>query len=196
VADNGSTDRTAEIVRTLDGVSLLPVPQRGKGAAVVAAAQQSNANFFCFIDADLSADPSDIPALCAALLEEGHDIVIGSRLMQKETTKRGIVRTSLSQLFNSMRKWMLGIPVHDTQCGLKLMNARGREALIACQETGWFFDIEFLARAHKNGFRIKEMPVHWDEKRFAGRESKLSLSRDGWGALAALWRIRKRLVLE
>ena len=63
VAVNGSTDRTAERARKVNGISVLTIPTRGKGAAVVAAARASFADIFGFIDADLSTPPSSIREL-------------------------------------------------------------------------------------------------------------------------------------
>jgi len=196
VADNASTDGTVRAAKSVPGVSVLSVPVRGKGAAVIVTAQNSKADMFGFIDADLSADPEDIIPLLS-LVEEGEcDIAVGSRLIDAAAVNRGAFRTVSSRVFNMLRKSILGIGVEDTQCGLKLMNARGRAVLAACKETGWFFDIEFLFRAERAGLRICEVPVHWNEHHFADRASKLRLLRDGFGALAAMMRIRRRSVTE
>ncbi|MEK7106931.1 MAG: glycosyltransferase [Patescibacteria group bacterium] len=191
VADNASTDRTASIARGIKGVSVLSIPTRGKGAAVSAAARHSGADIFGFIDADLSADPTDILNLLSFVQSGGFDVAIGSRLIETTIVKRGAFRTLSSRIFNIFRKMIVGVGVEDTQCGLKLMNARGRKILASCAETGWFLDIEFLARAERAGLRIKEIPIHWNEHRFKDRKSKLALFRDSIGALRAMLRIRK-----
>ena len=195
VADNASTDGTADIAKGIEGVSVLSIPVRGKGAAVIAAALHSHAEFFGFIDADLSADPADIiPVL--SLVERGDcDIAIGSRLLDSTAVNRGMLRTMSSRAFNLLRKMIVGVDaVEDTQCGLKFMNARGREILASCTETGWFLDIEFLARAERAGLRIKEVPIHWNEHRFKDRKSKLALFRDSIAAVRAMIRIRKTVI--
>lgn len=194
VADNGSTDRTAIEAKKVAGVSVVTVSTRGKGAAVVECAKVSSADIFGFIDADLSADSSEIQKLLEPLLKHECDIAIGSRLLDTSLVKREWLRTFFSRLFNFLRKMVLGISIQDTQCGLKLMNNRGREVLSQSQEKGWFFDMEFLARAERQGLRIIEIPIKWDEHRFVGRESKLNLLRDGFGALIALVRISRRIV--
>ena len=189
VADNGSTDDTASRAEQIEDVSVLSVPNRGKGAAVVAAAGQSTADVFGFIDADLSADPNDILKLLEPLVRNECDIAIGSRLIDTSIIKREWLRTFLSRLFNLVRRVVLGVGVSDTQCGLKLMNVLGRNVLAGCEERGWFFDIEFLAQAERANLRIVEIPIHWNEHRFEGRKSKLNLVRDGFGTLGALARI-------
>ncbi len=191
VVDNDSTDKTASIAKGVGGVSVLSIPVRGKGAAVSAAARQSRADIFGFIDADLSADPRDIIPFLSLVETKVCDIAIGSRLLNTGTVNRGMFRTLSSRMFNVCRKIIVGISVEDTQCGLKIMNARAREILASCAETGWFLDIEFLARAERAGLRIREVPVHWNEHRFKDRKSKLVLFRDSIGALQAMLRIRK-----
>jgi len=195
VADNGSTDGTSDAVTSLklSGVVALTVPAKGKGAALVYAARQSTADIFGFIDADLSADPKEIGRLLQELSQRV-DIVIGSRLLDVAQVKRGFLRTLSSRIFNLLRRAMLGISVVDTQCGLKLMNTRGRDILRACVEQGWFLDLEFLARAERARLSVRELPIAWDEFHFPGRESKLSPFRDGIKAVAAMVRIRARLL--
>lgn len=196
VSDNASTDATASIAGGIEGVSVLSTSVRGKGAAVVAAARHSTADFFGFIDVDLSADVADILPLLS-LVERGEsDIAIGSRLIDTDLVHRGAFRTFSSKTFNMLQKMIVGVQFEDTQCGLKVMNARGRNVLATCTETGWFFDMEFLACAERAGLRIREVPVHWDEHRFADRSSKLNPLRDGLGALSAMVRIRRRCMAE
>lgn len=197
VADNGSTDGTAEFVQALNipSVEVLSVPQRGKGAAIIHAAHHSNADFFGFIDADLSAHPSGLVPLLDAI-RAGADIALGSRLLDEHLVKRGYLRTVSSKIFNLARKTMLGISVADTQCGLKLMNDRGRAVLRTCTEPGWFLDMELLARAERAGYELVELPVLWDEYRFPSRVSKLKVVRDGFGALYAMARLRHTLARE
>lgn len=193
VADNGSTDGTGHIVESLgmSRVSVISIETRGKGAAVVAAAQASDADIFGFIDADLSANPRHINDFLSVLASA--DVAIGSRLHKDARVDRNWLRSFSSKLFNFVRSLMLGIAVSDTQCGLKLANTQGRAELVKCLEHGWFFDVEWLARSDRAGLRIREIPVSWTEQRFAGRESKLHTIRDGIQSIAAFNRIRRRL---
>lgn len=191
VADNGSTDRTATAA-TEAGAVVWSQSERGKGAALIDAAIRSDADIFGFIDADLSADPKNFLDLWR-LLEGGADLAVGSRLLDEKGVQRGFLRALSSKGFNMLRKLLLGIKVEDTQCGLKLMNSRGKAVLRECQERGWFFDMELLALAEREGLMVKETAVRWEEFRFTGRSSKLRLLRDGVGALLAMLRIRRRL---
>jgi glycosyltransferase involved in cell wall biosynthesis len=81
VVDNGSTDRTAEIAAA-HGAQVVAEPQRGYGAACLAGlAAVRDPEVVAFLDADLSDDPSLLPSLCAPILENGADLVIGSRML-------------------------------------------------------------------------------------------------------------------
>jgi glycosyltransferase involved in cell wall biosynthesis len=81
VVDNGSTDRTAEIAAA-HGARVVAEPHRGYGAACLAGlAAVRDPEVVAFLDADLSDDPSLLPSLCAPILENGADLVIGSRML-------------------------------------------------------------------------------------------------------------------
>lgn len=194
VAENGSTDGTAEIVERagLSGVRVLRVPGKGKGLAIRTAAALSDADIFGFIDADLSADPSVIPHLIKRIVD-GSDIAIGSRMLDSDLVNRGALRTFSSRMFNVLAKIILGVDCSDTQCGLKFMNAKARQLMSRVEETGWFFDLELLALGSASGMRIEEHPVAWEEFRFPERQSKLRVVSDGMQAIRSMLRIRKRL---
>jgi len=196
VADNGSSDGTGAIVEALGNpaVSVLSISKKGKGNAIVETARASSADVFGFIDADLSADPRHIAELLAHLRDA--DIAIGSRLHKEAVVDRGVLRSLSSEVFNLMRKLALGLTVADTQCGLKLANVSGKKHLVLCQESGWFLDVEWLARLDGAGLTIREVPISWTEQRFSDRESKLNVVTDGLRALGAFVRIRNRLQNE
>lgn len=192
VVDNGSRDATAARARAA-GARVMSLAERGKGRAIVAAAQASEARVFGFIDADLSADPHDIAPLYAAVAAGTCDIAIGSRLLDTTHVRRSLPRTLSSHLFNGLRRAILGIRAKDTQCGLKVMNERGRMLLAAGEEVGWFFDVELLARAEQSSLVVREIAIHWEEHRYPNRKSRLRMLRDGFGAIVAMLRIRRRL---
>lgn len=201
VCDNGSTDGTAQEVTdcALPNVTLLTVAQKGKGAAVRAGAlfaRARGAEFFGFIDADISPHPKHFIEFYQ-LLKSGHaDSVIGSRFIDAKRVQRTPFRTITSKLFNWGRRFFFSIPVSDTQCGLKMFNQRAMDVLAECREVTWFIDTEFLAYAHARGLRILERPVEWNEYLFPGRGSKLRFIRDGVRAGFAMFRIRYRMMRD
>ena len=195
VADNGSTDQTKEkvIEANLEKVSVMTISEKGKGVGIRSVALLSNSDFFGFIDADLSADPETILPIFQILHAGEHDIVIGSRLMDKSQTHRGFFRTLTSEFFNFLQKIIIKLKIKDTQCGLKIMNRKGLEVFKRTKENSWFFDMEFLALANKDNLRILELPVAWEEFRYIDRKTKLSVLRDGFSAILAMFRVRSRL---
>lgn len=196
VAVNGTTDDTLQRIHEYrmsnPGCRLLAIecPEPGKGAAIRLATQNSQAEFFGFIDADLSADPEMILPMLEKVQKGEADVVIGSRLMDIKTTNRGLLRTLSSQFFNLMSHLMLGIKVKDAQCGLKIMNERAKNVLSACREKGWFLDIEFLAKLAQDGLIVAEMPVPWIEFRYARRKSQIKMLKDGLESIKAMRRIK------
>lgn len=194
VANNASTDDTGKKVTDarLKGVTLLSITEKGKGIAIRRAAEYSRADFFCFIDADLSVSPRSIPVFIDHLVL-GKDIVIGSRLLDETMVNRGYFRTLSSKIFNLISHIILPIQVRDSQCGLKCMNQKGKTVLTLCKETTWFLDLELIARAQVASLSIEELPVEWDEFHYKGRASKLHVVRDGFRALIAMGRIRRIL---
>jgi glycosyltransferase involved in cell wall biosynthesis len=84
VVDDGSTDRTADVVERWraehDGIHLLRQPNQGKGAAVRAAIPHMTGEIAVIQDADMEYDPADVPALIDPILRGFADAVYGSRL--------------------------------------------------------------------------------------------------------------------
>lgn len=195
VADNASTDGTKKLVegKNILNVKVYSVAQKGKGVAIRKVAENTETDYFGFIDADLSADPEAILEMINLLKENKCDITIGSRLLDSKKVHRGFWRTLSSKIFNFLQSMILGLNVKDTQCGLKIMNRNGISVFRQCEENSWFFDMELLALAVKNNLKILELPIAWEEFRYEGRKTKLSVFRDGFKALSAMFRIRNRI---
>lgn len=90
VVDDGSTDRTVELLEKNPGLytSLVKMPRNGgKGAAVKAGLKHATGDFVLFQDADMEYDPADYAKLLKPALELDADIVIGSRLMAPPLTR-------------------------------------------------------------------------------------------------------------
>lgn len=194
VADNASTDETAKIAKDA-GADVLRITEKGKGIAIRRSWERhlADSDILVFTDADLAADLAALPALVQPLLDRSADIVCGSRFISGAVCKRRFSREFASRLYRILQRLILGLPVHDAQCGLKAMtNEAARQVLPICQENGWLFDSELLAIAQKKRLKIAEIPVHWIEHRDPGRRSALHLFRDGWFFLLGLAKIKLR----
>lgn len=170
VADNGSTDKTPEVSRELSEeeprVSSTRLEQRGRGRALKLAWAASTADVRCFMDVDLSTGLESLPALVSAITDENYDIAIGSRLMpDSEVVGRTLKREITSRSYNALIRVLFPRKTfRDAQCGFKAVSPEVcRDVLPLVENTGWFFDTELLLLSLRAGYRIKEIPVHWED---------------------------------
>lgn len=179
VADDGSTDGTAEMVEhDFPQCRVLRAPRNmGKGAAVRRGMLAASGLFRLFSDSDLSTPIEELGPMMALVQARECDIVIGSRaLAQSRLVKRQPWWRELSgRLFNMIVQPISGLPFHDTQCGFKLFRDQAAEEVFVRQRsTGFAFDVEILMLAQFLGFSIREQPVMW----LNDTASKVSLLRD------------------
>ena len=198
VADNGSLDGTEKVVKKLilednilkDRLRYFKVSKKGKGRAIKEVARISEADFFGFIDADISPDPAKIVDMLNILINDQVDLVIASRLINTKTTNRSWWRTLSSRIFNFLGNLFLDLKVKDAQCGLKIMNKKVKEIIRNIYEDGWFLDLELLFKVQQKGLIVKEIPVLWVENRYENRKSHINYWKDFLGFLKAVKRIK------
>ncbi len=194
VVDDGSRDRTAELVRgAIVGwpeLSLVQLPQnRGKGAAVQQGMMSARGVHRLFTDADLSTPISELPKLQEAL-RRGAEVAIASRALRASEVQvhQPIHRELMGKTYNRLLRAMVLPGLFDTQCGFKLFTSAAAEscfARLACP--GFGFDAEVLLHARNLGMRVAEVGVVW---RNAKGTSVNSLP-DSWRMLAELWQLRR-----
>ena len=166
IADNASTDETLRIAMALaedlPDVRLLALTEKGRGRALRAAWERSEADVVCYMDADLSTDLRALPPLLAPLLSGHSDVAIGTRLASGSRVVRGRKREFISRGYNRLLHTVLGARFSDAQCGFKAVRTdAARRLLPAVRDEGWFFDTELLVVAQREGMRIHEVPVDW-----------------------------------
>ncbi len=198
VVDNGSTDRTAEIVRIWEQrdshVKLRMIHERGKGGAIIASwlAHQMDKDIFVFVDADLAPDVERLRDLVAPLLRAEADVVCGVR--GSLTLQRTWWRSFLSRVYRYWQRLVLCLPFSDVQCGFKAVSLRVvQDILPLLKEKKWLFDSELLAFVVSRGWLISALPIAWIERRFSSRRSALHVFSDGWEFVFGVWRIRRRV---
>ena len=167
IADNASIDKTLEIANNLSKkykkVKVLHLDQKGRGRALRAAWTQSKADIVSYMDVDLSTDLKFFPLMVDSLLQ-GYDVATGSRLMKGAEIKRSLKREILSRGYNVLVRLILGVNYKDSQCGFKAVTREIVDKIVPeVKDNAWFFDSELLFRAHKRGYKIKEIPVKWIE---------------------------------
>jgi dolichyl-phosphate beta-glucosyltransferase len=183
VVDDGSQDGTAQVIQSLaeahPWVRLLRNPiNTGKGAAVKLGILSAHGEEIAFCDADLSAPIEELDQLLACL-DGGYDIAIGSRVhaTPDKQVHRRVLRRLMASAFNLLVRALLVHRIVDTQCGLKTFKRPVALDLFSRQSLpGFAFDVEFLWRAQRSGYRIAEVPISW----VADAESRIRPLRDSW----------------
>jgi glycosyltransferase involved in cell wall biosynthesis len=157
VADNGSTDGSAEVARRL-GARVVSVPQRGFGAACSAGALVADPDdgVVCFLDADASLDPGDLVRVAAPVLAGDADLVLGARVPASRGAWPLHARLANRILARSLHR-RTGLRLTD----LGPARAVRRDALLALDLTDRRsgYPLQMVLAAAAAGLRIQEVPV-------------------------------------
>jgi glycosyltransferase involved in cell wall biosynthesis len=192
IADNGSTDRTWEIALELAAkdqkIQVTKLEKRGRGGALKKAWIQSDADVCCYMDADLSTSLDHLQPLIRAVADDGYDLAIGSRLISgARVTGRSLRREFTSRMYNLLFRTLFNTKIRDAQCGFKAISANAaKELLPLVKDNGWFFDTELLIIGEQSEYRIKELPVTWEDD----RNSSVNILSTGWHDVKGLLRLR------
>ncbi len=175
VVDDGSTDRTAELVREraaardprAAALTVMTVRHGGKGAAVRAGMLAAEGDLVVFADADMATPPEELPKLTAALADA--DVALGSRIQPDGSDMRATqpgYRRFLGSVFHLLASvWVVG-EVKDTQCGFKGFTREAAQDLFARQRvTSIVFDVELIHLARRRGYRLAVVPIRWRDVR-------------------------------
>ena len=169
VVSDGSKDKTAEIVKQMEsqikGLRLIDNKENhGKGFVVKQGLLEAKGEVRLFTDADNSTSIDQVEKMWQEL-ENGYDVVIGSRDIKGAVLEpaQPWYRRILGNVFNLFVQIVLGLwGIRDTQCGFKALTKKAVENIIPkCKIDRWAFDPEILVLAKRQGFKIKEVPVHW-----------------------------------
>ncbi len=181
VADNGSTDGSAELAERL-GARVVRAAERGYGSALRTGIQAARGRYVLMGDADDSYDFSAIEPFVLKL-REGNDLVVGNRL--RGEIRPGAMPWSHHRLGNPvltlLGRLFFRSPVGDIYCGLRAFRRRAYEAL-RLRTTGMEFACEMIIKSSLLGQRIAEVPIvlHKDGR---SRPPHLRTWRDGWRTL-------------
>ena len=193
VADNGSTDGTADIARQC-GARVIRVAQAGYGRACWEAAQASEGDVLLFVDGDGAADPQEAGSLLTEI-HRGADLVIGVR----EHVAPGAMTVPQrwgTALACALMRLIWGVPARDL--GPYRAIRRGAFDALHMRDRSYGWTVEMQVRAHRIGLRVVQCPVAW-HARIAG-QSKISGTLRGvfgagvgiLGMIARLWLQERR----
>lgn len=182
IADDSSPDKTADFVlefqKTNPRVHLLLRQQKnGLGQAYIAGFKwglERNYDALVEMDADFSHRPEDLVKILKAI--ESEDVVVGSRYVPGgQTVNWGFIRKLISRGGGVYSRMILGYPVQDWTGGFNAWKVQVLKdiGLDTIRSNGYSFQIELKYKAQRRGYKIKEEPIVFEDRRVG--QSKMSL---------------------
>jgi dolichol-phosphate mannosyltransferase len=162
VVNDGSTDRTAELLAGAPGLQVITHPaNRGYGAALISAfdfAVKQGVDVLVTMDCDGQHEPSRIPVLLEAIHDA--DIVSGSRYLRhfRKDSAPPADRLRINREVTALLNARLGVKLTDAFCGFKAYRGEAL-AKLNITETGWGMPLQLWVQAVRLGMRIKEVAV-------------------------------------
>ncbi|MEJ2004046.1 MAG: glycosyltransferase family 2 protein [Cyclobacteriaceae bacterium] len=169
--DDGSTDRTVELLReNISDTDRIIVLNRnyGQTAAMSAGIKNATGKYIVTMDADLQNDAADIPKMLDKLIREDLDVVVGNRKNRKDGL---MLRKVPSKIANLIIRNLSGVFVHDYGCTLKVFKRETAKNLRLYGDMHRFIPI----LAHLDGARIAELDVRHHPRKFG--QSKYGMGR-------------------
>lgn len=193
LVNDGSRDRSLEIARSFleehPGVRLVShePPNLGKGHAVRAGMLAAKGDWVCFLDTDLATPMEELEKFMPYFKD--YEVVIGTRRVKEAKIEihQPLHRELMGKVFYYLTRLILGLKVTDVTCGFKCYSRLAAETIFPRQILNdWSYDAENLFLAQKFGFKIKDVPVTWQDK----DQSRVRVIKDGLDALKGLLKIR------
>ena len=171
ILDNGSDDETPDIGRELEAkypkVTYVRVGERGVGVAFRKGIELNESDIVGYMDIDLSTDLKYLGKTIELFRKRPElQYVNGTRFSKESDTKgRKWYRKITSMGLVFLLKTIFHMKASDALCGFTFLRKEEAEQLVreSSNDNGWFYTVEFLIRAERDGMVIYDMPVEWQE---------------------------------
>ena len=187
IVDDGSVDRTANIIETIASqeprIKFVRLSKnRGKTAAIARAIAAARGELLVIQDADFEYDPQEIPHLLAPIHADKADVVYGSRFLNRDPTRSEYASNRVGNKFITWwSNLFTGYKLTDVETCLKVFRAGLIKPLILTS-SGFGMEIELTAMIARTNARIVEVPISYEGRSFQ-EGKKISV----WDGLAATW---------
>ena len=198
IVDNASIDQTKEIAKGLcdemaGHVDYIRIAEKGVGAAFRAGITANQSDIVGYMDVDLSTDIHHISQMYNAFCADSTVSMVNASRWNKEsdTSGRKFYRNLTSIGLVGLLKLAFGMKASDAICGFKFFRKETAEALVdeaGNSTNGWFYLIELLIRAERNGLNVMELPVRWIDDSENSTVHTASLIREYLSQIASLKR--------
>lgn len=192
IVDDFSTDRTRDILKTINGPSIRVFyhkNNKGKGAAIRTGLQYSTGDIILIQDADLEYSPKEYGKLLKPILSNREKVVYGSRMK--------IIKANLDKMYKVhylgnvfltfVTNILYGSKITDMETGYKVFRKEVVDGM-KLKARRFDFEPEITAKIMKKGYRIHEVPIGFNARKF--NEGKKITWRDGVKALFYLVKYR------
>lgn len=190
VVDDGSSDGTRQILETegrVPGTRVILHPHnQGKGAAIRTGLREVAGRYVVVQDADLEYEPDELPGLLAPLEAGEADVVYGSRFLGKPQDM-SFLHLFGNKFLTFVTNMLYGARLTDMETCYKVFRTELVQPMTIVSDR-FDFEPEITAKVLRMGLRVAERPIRYHGRK--AHEGKKITWRDGFAALAALWRWR------